>query len=141
MTSWPLPQALSSWLLLLTHALDARQRERFTALVGGALFARGRRAVTSWLRGAGITTAFKPCYRLLSRLARSTDDGRTFINFAFDNQPFQTAGEFIGDYLAITAQGNKVFGAWARQAPGDAKTERGKNTRSILRVGVADFTP
>jgi len=72
-------------------------------------------------------------------LARSTDDGKTFINFAFDNQPFQTEGEFIGDYLAITAQGNKVFGAWARQAQGDGKTERGKNTRSIVRVGVADF--
>ena len=74
MTSWPLPQALSSWLLLLTHALDARQRERFTALVGGALFARGRRTVTSWLRAAGITTGFKPCYYLLSSLARETDE-------------------------------------------------------------------
>ncbi len=72
-------------------------------------------------------------------LARSTDDGKTFINFAFDSQPFQTEGEFIGDYLAIAAQGNKVFGAWAHQAPGDGKTDRIKNTRSIVRVGVADF--
>src|SRR4051812_7918115 len=43
MTSWPLPQELSSWLLLLTHALDARQQQRFLGLVRGALFARGPR--------------------------------------------------------------------------------------------------
>jgi hypothetical protein len=74
MTSWPLPQELSSWVLLLTSALGARQHERFTALVSGALFARGRRTVTSWLRAAGITTDFKPCYWLLSSLAHRTDE-------------------------------------------------------------------
>jgi hypothetical protein len=74
MTSWPLPQELSSWVLLLTSALDARQHQRFTALVGGALFARGRRTVTSWLRAAGITADYKPCYYLLSSLARGTDE-------------------------------------------------------------------
>jgi Transposase DDE domain len=74
MTSWPVPQELSSWLLLLASVLDARQYERFTALVGGVLFARGRRTVTSWLRAAGITADFKPCYYLLSSLARRTDE-------------------------------------------------------------------
>src|SRR3954454_5968350 len=99
MTSWPLPQELSSWLLLLTHAPGTRQQQRFLGLVGGALFARGRRTVTrwaragrrfpavaagalsargrrpvtSWLRAAGITAAFKPCSWLLSSLARRTD--------------------------------------------------------------------
>jgi hypothetical protein len=65
---------LSSWLLLLTHALDARQHHRFLALAGGALFARGRRTVTSWLRASGITADFKPCYWLLAGLARRTDE-------------------------------------------------------------------
>jgi hypothetical protein len=74
-------------------------------------------------------------------LARSTDDGKTFNNWSFDNQAFQTDGDFIGDYLAIVAHGNRVFGAWAHQVPGDPKIERGKNTRSIVRVGVADFNP
>ena len=74
-------------------------------------------------------------------LARSTDDGKTFTNWAFDSQAFQTDGEFIGDYLAIAAHGNKVFGAWTHQVPGDPKIERGKNTRSVVRVGVADFNP
>src|SRR5207302_9561880 len=60
-------------------------------------------------------------------LARSTDDGKTFSNWSFDNQAFQTDGKFVGDYLAIAAHGNKVFGAWAHQALGDPKIERGKN--------------
>src|SRR5947209_6372599 len=111
MTSWPLPQALSSWLLLLTHALDARQRERFTALVGGALFARGRRTVTSWLRAAGITTDFKPCYWLLSSLARRTDElarlvllrvllpvvapGSDRLLFGLDDTPTKRYGPYV----------------------------------------------
>src|SRR5437763_12810248 len=73
MTSWPLPQELSSWVLLLASALDARQHERFAAVLTGALFARGRRTVTSWLRAAGITEGFQPCYYLLSGLARRAD--------------------------------------------------------------------
>ena len=75
MTSWPLPQELSSWLLLLASVLDARQQQRFTALVAGALFATGRRTVTGWLRAAGITAGFKPCYYLLSGLARRARPG------------------------------------------------------------------
>jgi hypothetical protein len=74
-------------------------------------------------------------------LARSTNDGKTFDNWAFDREAFEADGDFLGDYLAIAAQGNKVFGAWAHQTSGDAKAERGKNTRTVLRVGVADFNP
>ena len=74
MSSWPLPQELSSWVLLLASTLDARLHGRFAALVGGALFAKGRRTVTSWLRAAGITAGFKPCYYLLSVLARRADE-------------------------------------------------------------------
>ncbi len=48
-------------------------------------------------------------------------------------------GDFLGDYLAITAYGNKVFGAWAHQTSAEAKTEHGKKTRTVLRVGSADF--
>src|SRR5437763_9322264 len=74
MTSWPLPEEMSSWVLLLAHVLDGREQQRFAALVSGALFAKGRRTVTSWLRAAGITAGFKPCYYLLSVLARRADE-------------------------------------------------------------------
>src|SRR5438270_1112218 len=72
-------------------------------------------------------------------LARSTDGGKTFQNYAWDTEAFEAEGDFLGDYLAITAFGNKVFGAWAHQTQEEAKTERGRRTRTTLRVGTADF--
>jgi len=72
-------------------------------------------------------------------LARSTDHGNTFKNYAFDKEAFQAEGDFLGDYLALAAYGDKVFGAWAHQTSEEAKTERGRKTRTVLRVGVADF--
>jgi len=72
-------------------------------------------------------------------LARSTDGGKTFQNYTWDAESFAAEGDFLGDYLAITAFGNKVYGAWAHQTSEEAKTERGKKTRTVLRVGSADF--
>lgn len=72
-------------------------------------------------------------------LARSTDGAKTFSNYAFDQESFETEGDFLGDYLALAAYGNKVFAAWAHQTSEHAKTERSKKTRTVLRVGVADF--
>jgi hypothetical protein len=72
-------------------------------------------------------------------LARSTDGGKTFQNYTWDSDAFAAEGDFLGDYLAITAFGNKVYGAWAHQTSEEAKSERGKKTRTVLRVGSADF--
>jgi len=72
-------------------------------------------------------------------LARSTDGGKTFQNYSWDPDAFAAEGDFLGDYLAITAFGNKVYGAWAHQTTEEAKTERSKRTRTILRLGSADF--
>jgi hypothetical protein len=74
-------------------------------------------------------------------LARSTDGGKTFTNYAWDTEAFSAEGDFLGDYLAITAYGNKVFAAWAHQTSEPAKEERSKKTRTVLRVGTADFNP
>ncbi|HET9838298.1 MAG TPA: sialidase family protein [Candidatus Angelobacter sp.] len=72
-------------------------------------------------------------------LARSTDGGNTFQNYTWDSESFDAEGDFLGDYLGITAFGDKVFGAWAHQTQEEVKTERGKRTRTVLRVGTADF--
>jgi hypothetical protein len=69
-----LPPELSAWVAALAAVLDARQQQRFVALVAGALFARGRRTVTAWLRAAGVGADFRPCYYLLSGLARWADE-------------------------------------------------------------------
>jgi len=72
-------------------------------------------------------------------LARSADGGKTFQNYSLDDESFEAEGDFLGDYLAISAYGNNVFAAWAHQTQAPARTEREKRTRTVVRVGVADF--
>jgi DDE superfamily endonuclease len=60
-----LPAALSAWFSCLAGVLDPRSAPRLALLLCGALFARGRRTVTSWFRAAGITDAFRPAYNAL----------------------------------------------------------------------------
>jgi hypothetical protein len=72
-------------------------------------------------------------------LARSTDGGKSFTNYALDREEFEADGDFLGDYLAITAFGDKTFAAWAHQVSEETKNEHGRKTRTVLRVGTAEF--
>ena len=64
-------------------------------------------------------------------LARSTDHGKTFRNYAWTRQPFSGRDVFMGDYLGLAAYGNKVYGAWPVLPSGFQGT--------LLQVGVANF--
>jgi hypothetical protein len=68
-----LPPVLSAWLGDIAAALDPRSAPRLLALFVGALFARGRRTVTSWFRAAGITDDFRPAYGALWAAGRRAD--------------------------------------------------------------------
>ena len=54
----------------MAATLDARQRARFVRLCTGLLFARGRRTVTSWLRGCGVGRDYRRYYYLLGSVGR-----------------------------------------------------------------------
>jgi hypothetical protein len=79
-------------------------------------------------------------------LARSTDGGRTFVNYAWATEPFDPDEEFIGDYSGITALGGKVYGAWARTPGAEEKSEAAgseqnkKKVRMFVEVGIAGFS-
>jgi DDE superfamily endonuclease len=68
-----LPAFLSACFADLCAALDPRSTPRLFRLLGGALFARGRRTVTSWFRAAGITTDFRPAYHALWAAGRRAE--------------------------------------------------------------------
>ena len=80
-------------------------------------------------------------------LARSTDGGRTFTNYAWTRDAFvPRRDDFLGDYIGIAALNGKVYGVWAEirppakpKEPGAPPTQRRPQT--IVRVGVADFGP
>jgi hypothetical protein len=52
-------------------------------------------------------------------LARSTDGGRTFANYAWTTKAFDPQGDFIGDYSGIAAYARRVYGVWGRNARPD----------------------
>src|SRR5512135_2687212 len=60
-SSHPLP-APRQWFPRLAAALDRRSAPRLALLFLGAVLARGRRTVTSWIRAAGLSDQFRPCY-------------------------------------------------------------------------------
>jgi hypothetical protein len=60
-SSHPLP-TLCQWFVRLASALDRRSAPRLALLFLGAVLARGRRTVTSWIRAAGLSDQFRPCY-------------------------------------------------------------------------------
>jgi len=74
MPLWNLPGDLSAWVVPLALVLDARNRHRLAVLLAGALFAKGRRTVTSWLRAAGVGAGFRPYYYFLAALGRRAAD-------------------------------------------------------------------
>jgi hypothetical protein len=71
-------------------------------------------------------------------LARSTNDGRSFTNYAWTTEPFQTNDSaFMGDYSGIAAYAGRVYGAWTERPKATADSPQPRGT--IVRVGVADF--
>ena len=96
-------------------------------------------------------------------LARSTDGGRSFSNYAWTDNPFEASGVFFGDYSGIAAYGGRVYGIWTEKpatAPEakdpDAndkpevkdKADEDKNAKdakpqprgTIVKIGTADFS-
>ncbi|MGO8718755.1 MAG: sialidase family protein [Acidobacteriaceae bacterium] len=88
-------------------------------------------------------------------LARSTDGGKSFQNYAWSQKPFVASQEdFMGDYSGIASLNNRVYGAWAedtaetekKKTPANSKNSSDKSKEdhtgdhTIVRVGVADFS-
>jgi hypothetical protein len=83
-------------------------------------------------------------------LARSTDGGRTFRNYAWTDRTFEGRGAFLGDYTWLTAYDGRVYGIWAETVPdesdpiapsqpGAAGAGRPGPPPTIVRIGTADF--
>jgi hypothetical protein len=95
------------WFSALASALDPRSAPRLARLLLGALLARGRRTVTSWIRAAGLGADFRPCYTAVAAAGRRPDGiagrllsgaldpllaGMTRLVFALDDTPTERYG-------------------------------------------------
>ena len=83
-------------------------------------------------------------------LARSTDAGRTFSNYAWTDEAFEAGGVFFGDYSGLAAFGGRVYGIWtekpvavessaegAKSIEGNEPKPRPRGT--VVKLGTADF--
>jgi hypothetical protein len=79
-------------------------------------------------------------------LARSSDGGRSFANYAWTDNPFEAGGVFFGDYTGIAAFGGRVYGVWTEKPPNQSEpvqtTPSAPRRRqgTVVNVGVADFS-
>jgi hypothetical protein len=84
-------------------------------------------------------------------LARSSDGGRSFDNYAWTETPFEAGGVFFGDYSGLAAYGGRVYGVWTEKPVPAAPKEKDKAAErpeegstskqgTVVKVGVADFT-
>ena len=71
-SSHPLPPSCH-WFSRLASALDPRSGPRLAWLLVGAVLARGRRTVTSWIRAAGLSREFRHCYTTVAAAGARTD--------------------------------------------------------------------
>nr|WP_261360727.1 transposase [Gemmata massiliana] len=110
MTSSHIACRLCHWFSALTAPLDARSGALRACLFLGAILARGRRTVTSWIRAAGLGAEFRPCYttaaasgkradRIAARLAyevvKPLVAGRNRLVLALDDTPTARYGPHV----------------------------------------------
>lgn len=53
--------------------LDPRSAPRLALLFVGAVLARGRRTVTAWIRAAGLSHEYRPCYTTVAAAGKKAD--------------------------------------------------------------------
>src|SRR4051812_33511757 len=110
MTSSLLPPVPCQWFSWLASALDRRSAPRLALLFLGAVLARGRRTVTSWIRAAKLSDQYQPCYiavaaagkradriarRLLTEVVRPLLAGASRVTLALDDTPTKRYGPHV----------------------------------------------
>src|SRR5579862_8015549 len=71
-SSHPIP-APCQWFSRIASPLDRRSAPRLALLFLGAVLARGRRTVTSWIRAAKLSVQYRPCYTAVAAAGKKAD--------------------------------------------------------------------
>src|SRR6516162_6824394 len=100
----------SQWFSNLAASLDRRSAPRLAWLFLGALLARGRRTVTSWIRAVGLSRQYQRCYttvaaagkkakeiaaRLVCEVVKPLVANQTRLTLAIDDTPTQRYGPMV----------------------------------------------
>jgi hypothetical protein len=98
------------WFVRLAGPLDRRSAPRLALLFVGAVLARGRRTVTTWIRAARQSGRFQSCYiavaaagrkadsiavRLLNEVVAPLANGSGRLTLAIDDTPTRRYGPYV----------------------------------------------
>ncbi len=98
------------WFVRLSGPLDRRSAPRQALLLLGAVLARGRRTVTTWIRAAGLSGRYQSCYlavaaaggkagpiaaRLLNEVVAPLATGSGRLTLAIDDTPTRRYGPHV----------------------------------------------
>lgn len=98
------------WFVRLAGPLDRRSAPRLALLFVGAVLARGRRTVTTWIRAARLSDRFRSCYiavaaagkradriavRLLNEVVAPLTTGPGRLTLALDDTPTRRYGPHV----------------------------------------------
>jgi hypothetical protein len=89
-------------------------------------------------------------------LARSTDGGRTFTNYAWSGTTLDPKQASLGDYIGLAAQDGLVYGAWPKNVAAEQRQPKTAPRKfmiadslesdldwpfgpSAIQIGIADF--
>lgn len=71
-SSHPLPVPCQ-WFSQLASALDCRSAPRLARLFLGAVLARGRRTITTWIRAGKLSGRYQSCYLAVGAASKKAD--------------------------------------------------------------------
>jgi DDE superfamily endonuclease len=112
------------WFCHLAAALDRRSAVRLALVFVGAVLARGRRTVTSWIRAAGLSADYKPVYTAVAAAGKRADAIAARLTWQVIKPLVATAGRltFALDDTPTKRYGPHVQGAGTHHnpAPGPA---------------------
>jgi hypothetical protein len=112
------------WFSRLATALDRRSAIRLALVFVGAVLARGRRTVTSWIRAAGLSADYKPVYTTVAAAGQRADAVAARLALAVVTPLVAAAGRltFALDDTPTPRYGPHVQGAGVHHnpAPGPA---------------------
>src|SRR4051794_31539863 len=77
-SSHPMP-APCQWFTRLASTLDRRSAPRLAMLFLGAVLARGRRTVTTWIRAAGLSDQFRSCYTAVAAAGKKAESVAAYL--------------------------------------------------------------
>jgi hypothetical protein len=110
---WILPNSWQLMATALANVLHQRSGWRLHLIMIGILFAKGRKAITSWFRAAGIVRQYKAFYYFIGTLGRKTETIAIVLFGIMTNCIYQRQNRILMaiDDTATKRYGPKVQGA------------------------------